>query len=50
MEFAELVKTRRSVRSYTDEPVSEDDLMQICEAGRWAPSALNMQPWEFILM
>ncbi|MFO7945369.1 MAG: nitroreductase family protein [Armatimonadota bacterium] len=50
MEFAELVKTRRSVRKYTDEPVSDEHLTEICEAGRWAPSALNMQPWEFIVV
>ncbi len=50
MEFAELVRTRRSVRRYLDKAVSEDMLTTICDAGRWAPSAINMQPWEFIVV
>lgn len=50
MEFSELVKTRRSVRRYLDQPVPDQLIEQICEAGRWAPSAMNMQPWEFIVI
>lgn len=41
---------RRSIRKYTDEPVSRDDLMAILEAGRWAPSGLNNQPWRFMVI
>jgi nitroreductase len=50
MEFAALVKQRRSIRRYLDRPISHDLIEQICEAGRWAPSALNMQPWEFVVV
>lgn len=39
---------RRSIRKFTDEPISRDDLAAILEAGRWAPSGLNNQPWRFL--
>ncbi|MBG0791075.1 MAG: nitroreductase [Desulfovibrionaceae bacterium] len=39
---------RRSIREFTDEPVSRDDLLAVLEAGRWAPSGLNNQPWRFL--
>lgn len=38
---------RRSIRKYTGEPVSREALLQILEAGRWAPSGKNNQPWKF---
>lgn len=50
MSFLELAQKRYSVRGYTDEPVSDDDLRQILEAGRLAPSAANFQPWHFIVV
>ena len=45
-----LIKTRRSVRKYKDQPISDDDLKKILEAGRWAPSGANLQPWRFIVV
>jgi nitroreductase len=39
---------RRSIRAYKTTPVPPDDLQQILEAGRRAPSAANRQPWHFI--
>jgi len=48
MEVLEAIKTRRSIRGYKKDPVPEEVLEQILEVGRWAPSASNMQPWEFI--
>lgn len=50
MEVLQAIKERRSVRQYTQEPVSEDQLNQILEAGRWAPSRGNSQPWKFIVL
>lgn len=50
MDFSELVKQRRSVRHYESRPVEEELLLGVCEAARWAPSALNMQPWEFVIV
>lgn len=41
---------RRSIRKYTDETVSKEDLTAILEAGRWAPSGLNNQPWRFLVV
>ena len=46
-EFYELVKSRRSVRKFKPGKVPVDKLDRIVEAGLWAPSALNMQPWFF---
>jgi len=39
---------RRSIFRYTSDPVSEEKVTSILEAGRWAPSYANTQPWDFI--
>lgn len=41
---------RRSIRKYTDGTVSDETLTTILEAGRWAPSGLNNQPWRFLVV
>lgn len=41
---------RRSIRKFTDQPVTDDQLLAILEAGRWAPSGLNNQPWRFLVI
>jgi len=50
MDVMEAITGRRSVRKYSLEPVSEGELQQILEAGRWAPSRGNSQPWKFIVI
>jgi len=45
-----VIQDRRSIREWTDEPVSEQDLAMILEAGRLAPSGENAQPWRFIIV
>jgi len=50
MSFLDLARTRRSVRQYRPDPVPDELLQQVLEAGRWAPSAVNSQPWEFIVV
>lgn len=50
MDILEIIKTRRSIRKYTTEPVSNDSINKLLEAGRWAPSAGNKQPWKFIVV
>ncbi len=50
MDVLEAIRTRRSIRRYKKEPVPEEMLEQILEAGRWAPSADNSQPWNFIVL
>ena len=44
------IEKRASVRSFTDEAVSEDTLDRVLEAGRIAPSAKNRQAWRFIVI
>jgi nitroreductase len=48
MELLEGIYSRRSVRQYTDEPVSDEHVREIVKAGTWAPSGLNNQPWRFV--
>ncbi len=50
MEFKDLVKTRRSCRSFDSSPVSDEQLEAVLGAGQWAPSPLNLQPWEFVII
>jgi nitroreductase len=45
-----LLKSRRSIRRYRPDPVPDEMVEQLLEAGRWAPSASNRQPWEFIVV
>jgi nitroreductase len=47
MDTFELISTRRSIRKFTDEPVSDDLINKIITAGTRAPSGLNNQPWRF---
>ena len=44
----EAIYKRRSIREYTDEAVSAEQLREIIRAGIWAPSGLNNQPWRFV--
>ncbi len=48
MTFDDIVRSRRSVREYQRRPVKEEDIIALCEAARWAPSACNAQTWRFI--
>lgn len=41
---------RRSIRKYTDEPVSDTEIMELIEAAVWAPSGKNNQPWRFLVV
>jgi len=45
-----LIKTRRSVRKYKSKPVPKKYIEQVIEAARWAPSAVNKQPWKFVIV
>lgn len=44
------IRDRRSVREFTDETVDDQTITAILDAGRWAPSGLNNQPWRFIVI
>ena len=45
-----VIQDRRSIRNFTEDPVSDQDLDMILEAGRQAPSGENAQPWRFIIV
>jgi nitroreductase len=47
MEFYDVITARRSVRSYTADPIPEKSLEKIAMAVSLAPSACNLQPWSF---
>ena len=50
MDLFEAIKSRRSVRAFTREEVTKEEVEKLIDAARWAPSAGNIQPWEFIVV
>lgn len=46
----EVIKKRKSVRSYLEKDIPEDVLREVLEAARLAPSASNRQPWKFVMV
>ena len=46
----EFIKERRSIRQYQEKEIPDNEIDMILEAGRWAPSGSNKQPWEFIVV
>ena len=50
MNFLELAKKRCSVRQYADTPIEKEKLDYVFEAVRMAPSAVNFQPWKFLIV
>ena len=48
--FLDLVQERRSVRRFSERPVSNEEITDLLEAARLAPSASNRQPWHFIVV
>ena len=50
MDSLDCLKTRRSVRRFTEEPVAPEALDEILHAAMLAPSAKNQQPWHFVVV
>jgi len=50
MDIFEAIKGRRSCRNFLPESISEEVIEKILEAATWAPSPLNTQPWEFVVV
>ena len=50
MDALTALKTRRSIREYKDKPIPKDVLEKIVDAARFAPTARNEQPWEFVVV
>ena len=46
MNFAEFAASRKSVRGFTNKPVSKETIEQIMDAAKWAPSSYNTQTWK----
>ena len=46
----DVIMTRTSIRNFTGDPVSKEQLETILKAGMAAPSAINIQPWRFVVM
>lgn len=47
-DIIDLIKNRWSPRTFSDQPVSQRELQMLFEAGRWAPSSNNLQPWNIV--
>ncbi|MFP4472820.1 MAG: nitroreductase family protein [Candidatus Omnitrophota bacterium] len=50
MSCQDLIKGRRSVRKFKDTLVKDEEVVQLLDAARWAPSWMNTQCWEFIVV
>lgn len=50
MDLLEVMRKRRSIRNYTDEPVREEDLQKIIQAGLLSESGKAKRPWQFIVV
>ena len=50
MDLLNLISNRKSVRKYLDKHIPDEDLRTVLEAGRLAPSWMNVQSWKFILV
>ncbi len=50
MDTLEAIRTRRSIRRFTGDPIPREDLETIVDAGRLAASGYNAQPWEFVVV
>lgn len=50
MDVFEAIKNRRSIRKYRSDFISEECIRKILDSAKWAPSAGNLQPWEFIVV
>jgi nitroreductase len=48
-EVLNAIKNRRTIRRFKPDPIDDEKIKMILEAGRWAPSFSNLQPWKFIV-
>lgn len=50
MDAIEVLKTRRCIRAYKSEPIAKEVLADLVDCGRLAATAINIQPWEFVVV
>jgi len=49
-DILEVIRTRKSIRRYKPDPIADEILDKVLEAGRWAPTGENYQPWRLIVI
>lgn len=49
-EVLNAIRSRRTIRRFKSDPIDEEKIQMILEAGRWAPSFSNLQPWRFVVI
>jgi nitroreductase len=49
-DIVEIIKTRRCVREYKEDQISDEDIEFLIDCARYAPSGFNMQPWSFLVV
>ncbi len=49
-DILDVISSRKSIRYYTTDPIPQDMIMKIVEAGRWAPTGENYQPWKLLVV
>jgi nitroreductase len=50
MDVYDCIRTRRTVREFKPDPIPDEIVHKILQAGRWAPSSSNTQPWHFVVI
>ncbi len=50
MNVLEAIKSRTSIRAFSDKQIDPEDFAKILEAARWSPSPIDAQPWHFIIV
>jgi nitroreductase len=50
VDLVEAIKSRKSIRGYKPDPVPEKVLEELLDVGRWSPSGVNAQSWEFVVL
>jgi nitroreductase len=50
MDVYDCIRARRTMREFKPDPVPDEIVHKILQAGRWAPSSSNTQPWHFVVM
>lgn len=50
LDFWEILRSTRTIRRFTDEPVDDDVIRRCVEAATWAPSGANAQAWRFVVL
>ncbi len=50
MEFKDVLRARRSCRAFAPDPLDEAQVLELIHACQWAPSPLNQQPWQFLVI